>query len=433
MSDHTEHMAHPCRTTGRVGRRASLISDMDFEETPEEIAFRAQARAFLDTHAAPFVEEGAESVSVYITDPEVERRHLSRSRAWQAVKYDAGWAGITWPSEYGGRGGTPVEDGIFRAEELRLLSASGVFAVGIGMAGPTIIAHGTDAQKERFLKPMLRGEEIWCQLFSEPNAGSDLGGLSTSAVRDGDEWVVNGQKVWNSGAHYSDWGILLTRTSLDAPKHRGITYFLVDMHTPGIEVRPLRQLTGASHFNEVFFTDVRIPHENVLGEVNAGWGPMMTTLSNERALIGGSARGGFDDIVDLARSIGADRDPVVRQAIAATYIRRELLKYLGYRVKTATAKGVPPGPESSVMKLFVSQHLSAENDLIMAILGPHGTLAGDSAIGGGRWQLDFLGQWNPKIGGGTDQIQRNTIGEKVLALPPEPRVDKGIPFRDIPR
>ena len=406
---------------------------MDFDESPEEVAFRAEARAFLEVYAPPFVEPGGERASVYITDPAVERRHIERCCAWQAVKYDHGWAGITWPREYGGRGGTPVEDSIFRAEELRFLSASGVFAVGIGMAGPTIIAHGNDAQKERYLKPMLRGEEIWCQLFSEPNAGSDLGGLSTSAVRDGDEWVVNGQKVWNSGAHYSDWGILLTRTSLDAPKHRGITYFLVDMHTPGIDVRPLRQITGASHFNEVFFTDVRIPHENVVGEVNAGWGPMMTTLANERALIGGSTRTGFEDVLALARATGADRDPVLRQALAASFTRREVLKYLGYRVRTAASKGVQPGPESSVMKLFVSQHLSAENDMTMAMLGPYATLAGDSAPEGGRWQLDFLGQWNPKIGGGTDQIQRNTIGEKVLALPPEPRVDKGIPFRDIPK
>jgi alkylation response protein AidB-like acyl-CoA dehydrogenase len=308
-----------------------------------------------------------------------------------------------------------------------------VFAVGIGMAGPTIIAHGTDAQKDRFLKPMLRGEEVWCQLFSEPNAGSDLGGLSTSAVRDGDEWVVNGQKVWNSGAHYSDWGILLTRTNLDAPKHRGITYFLVDMRTPGIEARPLRQITGAAHFNEVFLDDVRIPHENVLGEVDGGWGPMMTTLANERTLIGSSPRNAFPATIALARRMGVADDPMTRQLMAQSYIRMEILKYLGYRVRTAATKGVPPGPESSVIKLFLSQHLSFESDMLMAMLGPHATLWDTDAPDAGKWQMDFLGQWNPKIGGGTDQIQRNTIGEKVLALPSEPRVDKGIPFREIPR
>jgi alkylation response protein AidB-like acyl-CoA dehydrogenase len=405
---------------------------MDFDETPEELAFRAEARAWLEEHAPPFAEEGAK-VSVYISDPEEEHRYLAVSKAWQAHKYDHGWAGITWPPEYGGRGGTPTQDGIFRSEEATFLSSWGVFAVGIGMAGPTIMAHGTEEQKQRHLHPMLRGDEVWCQLFSEPNAGSDLGGLATSAVRDGDEWVVNGQKVWNSGAHYSDWGILLTRSNLDAPKNRGITYFLVDMRTPGIEVRPLRQITGAAHFNEVFFTDVRIPHENVLGEVDGGWGPMMTTLSNERALIGGSPRAVFPSTVALARRMGVADDPNVRQLMAQSYIRHEVMRYLGYRAKTAATKGVAPGPESSIIKLFLSQHLSAESDMLMAMLGPAALLWGDSAPDDGKWQMDFVGQWNPKIGGGTDQIQRNTIGEKVLGLPSEPRVDKGIPFRDIPK
>jgi len=405
---------------------------MDFDETPEELEFRAEARAWLEEHAPAFAGEGVK-VSVYISDPEEEHRYLAASKAWQAHKYDHGWAGITWPTTYGGRGGTPTQDGIFRSEEARYLSSWGVFAVGIGMAGPTIMAHGTEAQKQRYLHPMLRGDEVWCQLFSEPNAGSDLGGLSTSAVRDGDEWVVNGQKVWNSGAHYSDWGILLTRTNLDAPKNRGITYFLVDMRTPGVETRPLRQITGAAHFNEVFLTDVRIPHDNVLGEVDGGWGPMMTTLANERTLIGSSPRAVFPSTVALARRMGVADDPNVRQRMAQSYIRHEIMKYLGYRTKTAATKGVAPGPESSIIKLFLSQHLSAESDMLMAMLGPHALLWGDSAPDDGKWQLDFVGQWNPKIGGGTDQIQRNTIGEKVLGLPSEPRVDKGIPFRDIPR
>ncbi len=407
---------------------------MDFDESPDEAAFRAEARAFLHEHAASFAAGSVgDERSIFITDHDVELRYVRRCCDWQAVKYDHGWAGITWPTQYGGRGGSSFQDGIFRTEEAEFISASGVFAVGIGMAGPTLIAHGTDAQKDRFLKPMLRGEEVWCQLFSEPNAGSDLGGLAMSAVRDGDEWVVNGQKVGNSGAHYSDWGILLTRTNVDASKHRGITYFVVDMRTPGIEVRPLRQITGAAHFNEVFFTDVRIPHENIIGQVDAGWGPMMTTLSNERTLIGGATRGDFGEVADLARRLGAHRDPVLRQKLARSYTRSAVLKYLGYRVRTATARGQAPGPESSVMKLLVSQHMTGQGDLYMAMLGASGMLAADSAIDGGRWQMEFLGQWSAKIGGGTDEIQRNTIGEKVLALPPEPRVDKNIPFRDIPK
>jgi alkylation response protein AidB-like acyl-CoA dehydrogenase len=407
---------------------------MDFDETPEEAAFRAEVRQFLDSHApARRQDDVPDENSLWITDHEAEQRYVRRCQEWQARKYDLGWAGITWPKEYGGRGGTGIQDGIFHEEEARYISASGVFSVGIGMAGPTLIAHGTDAQKERFLPPMLRGEEIWCQLFSEPNAGSDLGGLRTSAVRDGDEWVVNGQKVWTSGAHYSDWGILLTRTDPDAPKHRGITYFLVDMRTPGIDVRPLRQITGAAHFNEVFLEDVRIPHENLVGVVNAGWGPMMTTLSNERAHIGGAvSRGGFDEVVELVRRRGLATDPLVRQELAHSYARAKLLEYLGYRVRTAVTKGEQPGPESSVMKLMVSQHLAAKGDLVVALCGAGGMLAGDDALDGGKWEMDFLGQWGARIGGGTDNIQRNTIAEKVLALPPEPRVDKGVPFRDIP-
>jgi alkylation response protein AidB-like acyl-CoA dehydrogenase len=418
-------------TGGRSGLRSP---PMDFDETPEEAAFRAEVRAFLDARAPrPQADDVPDESSLWITDHDQEVRYVQRCRDWQATKYDLGWAGITWPKEYGGRGGTGIQDGIFHEEEAGYISASGVFSVGIGMAGPTIIAHGTDQQKERYLPPTLRGEEIWCQLFSEPNAGSDLGGLRTSAVRDGDEWVVNGQKVWTSGAHYSDWGILLTRSDPDAPKHRGITYFLVDMRTPGIEVRPLRQITGAAHFNEVFLEDVRIPHENIIGEVNAGWGPMMTTLSNERALIGGAVgRGSYTDVVQLARDRGLSRDRRVRQELARCYTRGRLLEFLGYRVRTAASKGVQPGPESSVMKLMVSQHLAAKGDLVVELCGPGGMLAGSDAPDDGRWQMDFLGQWGARIGGGTDEVQRNTIGEKVLRLPPEPRVDKGVPFRDIP-
>jgi alkylation response protein AidB-like acyl-CoA dehydrogenase len=301
------------------------------------------------------------------------------------------------------------------------------------MAGPTIAAHGTEQQKRRFLDPMLRGDEVWCQLFSEPNAGSDLGGLRTSAVRDGDEWVVNGQKVWNSGAHYSDWGILLTRTDPDAPKHRGITYFLVDMRTPGIEVRPLRQITGAAHFNEVFLSDVRIPHANVLGAPNAGWGPILTTLANERTLIGGGQSiVKISDLLALARRFGADKDPVIRQELVRQYAYLETIRFLGYRVQTAASKGVPPGPESSVLKLAASRKLAHAGDLVLAIQGAAGMLWQEDAHQNGFWQNQFLGQWASRIGGGTDQIQRNIIGENVLGLPSEPRVDKGVPFRQIP-
>ena len=230
---------------------------------------------------------------------------------------------------------------IFSQEEARCGAPASIFAVGLGMVGPTLIAHGTDAQKKRFLDPMLRGEEVWCQLFSEPGAGSDLAGLATRAERDGDEFIVNGQKVWTSGAHYSDYGILLTRTNPDAPKHRGITYMLVDMRSPGIDVRPLRQITGAAHFNEVFLTDVRVPADQVIGEVDDGWRVTLTTLINERTLIGGGAGGGdlFTDMAEMARRLGRSDDPIVRQGLASVYTRLELMRYLGMRARTAVSQG----------------------------------------------------------------------------------------------
>lgn len=406
---------------------------MNFDDTPEEAAFRAEVVAWLDAHA-PSDAGSADENSMTISSHEAELAYNQRCKDWQRVKYDHGWAGITWPKQYGGRGGTAIEAGIFAEEESKRVNATGLFSVGIGMAGPTIITCGTDAQKERFLDPMLRGEEIWCQLFSEPGAGSDLGNLSTRAERDGDEFVVNGQKVWNSGAHISDWGILLVRTDFDAPKHRGITYLLVDMRTPGIECRPIRQINGAAHFNETFLTDVRVPVENVVGEVNGGWGPMMVTLSNERAHIGGAGgRFVFADLVELARRSGVADDPVRRQQLARMYSTMEIQRFLGYRVKTAASRGVEPGPESSIMKLLLSEFLGEMGDLVLGLQGASGMLSGTDAVDGGRWQMSFLTQWASRIGGGTDQVQRNTVGEKVLALPPEPRPDKGVPFRDIPK
>jgi alkylation response protein AidB-like acyl-CoA dehydrogenase len=406
---------------------------MDFDESAEEAAFRAEARSWLGGHAQ-LKDPDTSSVAVAgDADPQAELEHVRQSKAWQRTLFDGGWAGITWPKEYGGRGGTPIEAIIFAQEQASFDVPGSVFAQGIGMAGPTIMAHGTDGQKERFLEPMLRGDEVWCQLFSEPGAGSDLAALATGAVRDGDEFIVNGQKVWTSSAHFSDWAILLARTDFDAPKHRGITYFLVDMKTPGIEVRPLRQATGASHFNEVFLTDVRIPADNVVGSVNGGWGVIMTTLTNERTLIGTGAGVGdaFGDITRLARQFDRTDDPVVRQALADTYIRLQLIKYLGWRIQTALSRNQEPGAESSVLKLGLSRHLSLTGDLVMSLQGPRATLLdyGDSTSN--RWALQFLGQWMSRIGGGTEQIQRNIVAERVLGLPGEPRVDKGIPFRQL--
>jgi alkylation response protein AidB-like acyl-CoA dehydrogenase len=397
---------------------------MDFDDTPEEAAFRAEARAWLESHAQLRSEDADVSRHYHtaVVDDASEAAHVARCKRWQRTLYDGGWAGITWPKEHGGRGGSPMEAMVFAQEQAAFDVSTGVFSVGIGMAGPTIIVHGTDAQKDRWLGPLLRGDEIWCQLFSEPGAGSDLAGLSTRAVRDGDDWVVNGQKVWTSGAHYSDLGILLARTDPDAPKHRGITYSVVDMRTPGIDVRPLRQITGRAHFNEVFLTDVRVPSGNVIGEVDRGWDVARTTLANERALIGGGGGMAFGDLVRLARELERDRDPVSRQELADAFIRFEVLRYLGYRVQTAISQRRMPGAESSVLKLAYSRHVARTGDLALRLEGARGVLLA-GAPHHGFWQQQFLNQWGIRIGGGTDEVQRNVIGERVLGLPREPRVE----------
>jgi alkylation response protein AidB-like acyl-CoA dehydrogenase len=399
---------------------------MDFDDSPEDAEFRAEVRAWLEQHAQPLSDGYNWSRDHEHPD------YVQRCRAWQRTMQEGGWGAITWPVAYGGRGDTAWHQAIFNQEAARFDVSTGAFAVGIGMVGPTLIAHGTEAQKRRFLPALLRGDEVWCQLFSEPEAGSDLAGLRTRAVRDGDEFVVNGQKVWSSGALQSDWGILLARTNPDVPKHKGITYFLVDMRTPGLDVRPLRQMTGRSHFNEVFLSDVRIPAANVVGEVDGGWGPTHTTLANERTFIGGGGeRLATERVIDLARRCGRDGDPVVRQNLAAFHIRTRLLQYMNYRVQSAQSQGRQPGPEAATTKLFLSQHLALTGDFVVELAGPGGTLWRDSTIDAGAWQQLFLGQWASRIGGGTDNIQRNVLGDRVLGLPSEPRLDREIPFKDV--
>jgi acyl-CoA dehydrogenase len=287
-----------------------------------------------------------------------------------------------------------------------------------------VIAHGTDEQKTRWLRPLLRGEEIWCQLFSEPSAGSDLASLRTSAVRDGDNWIINGQKVWSSGAHHSQRGMLLVRTDPEVPKHKGITYFGLDMDTPGIDIRPLRQITGGAHFNEVFFTDVRVPDSDRIGDVNTGWGVAQTTLLNERAAIsqligeGTIARG----LVELARRAEAagrcgSSDARVRQDIAAVAIEEAILRYIGFRIVTAFSRGAFPGPEASVAKLAIARLVRHGADVAMQ-LGGAGAISGEPELR--DWTLSFLVAPSLRIAGGSDEIQRNIIGERVLGLPKEP-------------
>ena len=398
---------------------------MDFRDTPEETAFRAEARSWLESHATVRSPEAARRRPRWRDpSPEAQAAHVAACRAWQATLHEGGWAGITWPTAYGGRGGTPMQQIIFNQEQARFEVSSGALTIGLAMVGPTLIAWGTEDQQSRYLGPMLRGEEMWCQLFSEPGAGSDLAGLITRAELDGDAWVVNGQKVWTSMAQHSEWGILLARTDRAAPKHRGISYFLVDMKSEGVEVRPLRQIDGVAHFNEVFLTDVRIPANQIVGDVDNGWRVAQTTLQSERVAIGSGEGLRFADVRALLAGIGAGQSSRYRQQIASAFIRFELLRYLGLRVQTAISQGRPPGAESSVMKLAFSEHIAALTDLLLGLEGAAGMLGSEAAPDNGFWQQHFLSQWSIRIGGGTDQIQRNIISERVLGLPREPTPER---------
>jgi alkylation response protein AidB-like acyl-CoA dehydrogenase len=405
---------------------------MDFDDTPEEREMRHEARAWLDAHAKRLDLTGLETMRTHrVHNAEDDQAMLAEGRAWQRLKAEAGWAAPHWPVEHGGRGLSPLLAGIFSAEEAAYDVPGNMFSVGVGMAGPTVIEWGTEAQRRHFLPRILSAEDVWCQLFSEPGAGSDLAGLTTRAVLDGDEWVVTGQKVWTSHAHHSDIGVLLARTDPDVPKHRGITCLLVDMRSPGVEVRPLRQIDGAIHFSEVFLDEVRVPVDRTLGPVGGGWGVAVTMLAHERASIGAGGMYRFEHVIALARELGDSNDPVTRQRIADLHTRFELLRFLGYRVRTAASRGEQPGPESSVMKLAVSALYEIGGDLVISLQGPAGMLVGGDAPFEGRFQSLFMGQWAPRIGGGTDQVQRNIIGERVLGLPGEVRTDKTVPFREL--
>jgi acyl-CoA dehydrogenase len=394
---------------------------MDFRDSPHEAAFRAEARAFLEVHKpARWEHPFAEDVD--------EEKLLTGSRAWQRTLFENGWGAILWPKQYGGRGLGPIEAIVWNQELERLGLGESIFVVGTAMAGPTIIAHGTPEQKARFLEPLARGDEIWCQLFSEPGAGSDLAALSARAVRDGDHWVVTGQKTWCSGAHYADWGILLARSDPSVPKHRGITYFLLDMKSAGIEVRPLKQMSGGSHFNDVFLNEVRIPDAHRLGPAHHGWQGAMTTLLNERMALGGT--GGFFSFEALAQHARANRerlDAVTRDQLARLYAWNKTLDLLNARVVTKLGRGQIPDAESSVMKLALGRILTLGGDLGLRIAGPA------ALERRGTWQHQFLTAPSLHIAGGTDEIQKNVVAERVLGLPREPRTDKDVPFESLPK
>ena len=397
---------------------------MDFVDTPEEAAFRAECRGWLEANAAARASTGADVLAILGSEIDTEAS-LAGAREWQAMAAGDGWAGIGWPVEYGGRGASAMEQVIFTQEAAHFDVPDHVFRIGISMGGPTVIAHGTDEQRTRFLPPLLTGEEIWCQLFSEPDAGSDLASLTTAAARDGDSWVVNGQKVWSSGAQYSQWGMLLARTDPSVSKHAGITYFLLDMASPGIDVRPLRQLTGGAHFNEVFLSDVRVPDSCRIGPAEGGWTVAQTTLLNERAMVGEllGDRNAADGLIDLGRTAGTLGDPRVRQAVADVYIRSAIVRYLGMRIVTAFSRGTLPGPEASVAKLSMGQLLQRLTNVALGLLGPSGVGAdpADASSEASDWATTFLAAPSVRIAGGSDEIQRTIIGERVLGLPKEPK------------
>ncbi len=416
-------------------------------DTPEEAAYRQRARQFLAEHAPAHAQTATPTALLASNpDPAADAAHMESCRAWQRTLYDHGWAGITWPEEFGGQGGQRWQQIIFNEELAQYDVTSGFLGSTIAMVGPALIAHGTPQQQRQHLGPLLRGDVVWCQLFSEPEAGSDLANLRTQATLDGDEWLVNGQKVWNSSAHLADWAILLVRTDPDAPKHKGITFLLADMTTPGIDPRPLRQITGSAHFNEVFLSDVRIPRENVLGEVNGGWAPTRTVLANESMVIGSSASSTarFDSaasLIDLAQRRGRNRNPLIRQQLARCYIAEKLLGWMGGRIQQDIRQGRPPSIDGSALKVFWSEGRRDKGELAMAILGADG-VASDGvvaeAIGADRaadteielWRAETLNRFWASIGGGTDEVHRNNMSERALGLPREPRVDKDLPWRE---
>jgi alkylation response protein AidB-like acyl-CoA dehydrogenase len=413
---------------------------MNFDDTPQEAAFRAEARAWIDANAprdleADLKKSGFASMNVGDRDP------IAVSKSWQKTKAEAGWACLHWPKEYGGRGATPIERVIWGQEEGVFSALSGTFTIGHGMCGPTLMAWASEEHKRRLLPTMASGEHIWCQLFSEPAGGSDLAGLRTRAEKAADgsgDWIINGQKIWTSGAQYSDYGILITRTDPNVPKHKGLTMFWLDMKSPGVEVRPIKQANGQSSFNEVYFTDVRIPDDQRLGEVGNGWKVSLTTLMNERLSIGSGMPTGFPELFDYCLNLQtmdgpAIDDAAVRSRLAQYAVKASGLKYTGMRAISALSKGETPGPENSIGKLVAGASMQELAMFALDLQGQAGVLNSPAeADAAGRFQAMLLRSPATRVEGGTDEILRNIIAERVLGLPGDIRVDKDVPFKDIP-
>jgi alkylation response protein AidB-like acyl-CoA dehydrogenase len=393
---------------------------VDLNDTPEQARYREQVRSWLDEHKAQAPPaSGAPDDGSYI----------DARRAWQRQLAEGGLAGITWPKDFGGQGLGPIEQ-VIANQEIAEARVPGILdVIGIGMLGPCLIAHGTDEQKTRHLGPMLHGDEVWCQLFSEPAAGSDLAAVQTRARRDGDGWALSGQKVWTTNAQFAAFGLLLARTDADVPKHKGLTMFIVPMDAPGVTIRGLRQISGEAEFNEVFFDDVKLSDDMVVGGVGNGWGTALTVLMYERLTIGlGSAGMGYRSdrfAAAVAADPAAARDPDVRRRLGDLSAELLAIRFTSYRTLTALQNGQIPGPEAGLAKVTTVNAAIAAGELIADVVGPD-ALAEDSEW---AYMISFLP--GLKSAGGTESILRNTIGERVLGLPPEPRLDKGIPFSEL--
>ncbi|MBE09002.1 MAG: acyl-CoA dehydrogenase [Rhodospirillaceae bacterium] len=404
---------------------------MDFKDTPEEASFRAEARTFLDANAE------RKSPGASFETPDSVDELIIAAKAWQAKKAAAGFAGITQPEKYGGRGGTTLERVIYDQEEANYITPIGVYEIGLGMCIPTMLAYATEEQKKRYAPPAFRGEEIWCQLFSEPQAGSDLANLRLRAEQDGDDWILNGQKIWTSGAHFCDYGVIVTRSDPSLPKHKGLTYFFLDMKSPGVECRPIHQISGASNFNEVFFTDVRVPDSQRLGKIGDGWRVSLTTLMNERLAIGERPPPAFEEIFQLAKEIELEggmaiEDGGVREKLADWYVDGRGVTLTRFRSLTALSRGQDPGPENSIGKAITGKMRQDIASFGMDLMDISGAVFDmDNAPMRAMFQDALLSAPSGRIAGGSDEILRNIIAERVLGLPQDVRVDKGIPFSEL--
>jgi len=394
---------------------------MDLSDSPEQAEFRAQAREWLEKNKPTNIADRGFALAI-------DGETVKALKDWQRRLYEAGYLGIAWPKEYGGQGKTIMDSAIFNEEVARVRAPAPLNELGLAMGGPTILEHGTEEQKRRYIKKILTCEEVWCQGFSEPASGSDMAALQTKAVLDGDQFIVNGQKVWTSIGHLSDWCMLLVRTDPNLPKHKGLSYLLVDMHSSGITVQPLRQMTGEAEFNQMFFEDVRVPRENLLGPLNGGWGVALTTLMNERATLSLAIvmrfRNVFDDLCDLARRVIADGSckldrRIIRQTLAQFHVDLESMRFLAYRNFSHLQRGGTPGPEGSISKVMWSELNQRMQEFAMVLQGPRAALMEGSnyVVDDGRWQYGLMRSRGNTIEEGTSEVQRGIIAERLLGLP----------------